>query len=379
MTRVVVGTRGSSAVPGFAGSTWVRLQYMLGFARLGIEACWVDRIDAIDPYAYPHSLDYLHLRFDRMARAFGFEDRYCIVVGDGARHLGMSREALERLASEAELLVNVSGHLPADSPLNGIPRRAYVDVDPGFTQIWALRWPEQLARHNHFFTVGQNVGRADFRIPIGEVAWTPMLPPVVLEQWPAHIDERAKRFTTVADWRASQFAEHDGQRYGGKRSEFERFIDLPRLSGQPVHLAMAVYQRDHDDLAMLLRHDWRVVDPFESAGDPESYREFIRYSRAEFSVAKHGYVLSNSGWISDRTACYLASGKPAIVQSTGFESALPVGQGLLAYSTVSEAAAAVAAVNGDYLAHCEAARELAARHFDSDRVLGAMLDRVGMS
>lgn len=379
MTKVIVATRGTSAVPEFAGSTWVRLQYVLGLARLGFDTYWVDRIDEIDPYAHPHSLDYLHRRFEQMARDFGFANRYCIVVGDGARHLGMSGASLEKLTSDTQLLVNVSGYLPKQSPLNRIPRRAFVDVDPGFTQIWALRWPMYLDRHNFFFTIGQNVGRPGFRIPAGSVSWHPILPPVVLDEWTANMDERARRFTTVADWRASQSAVHDGQTFGGKRSEFERFIDLPRISGQPIHLAMAIYQRDYEDLALLLRHDWRVVDPFESAGDPHSYREFIRYSRAEFSVAKHGYVLSNSGWISDRTACYLASGRPAIVQSTGLESELPVGEGLLTFSTIGEAAAAISAVNQDYASHCTAARRLAERHFDSDRVLGAMLEAVGLS
>jgi hypothetical protein len=210
------------------------------------------------------------------------------------------------------------------------------------------------------------------------VDWVPILPPVVLEHWPAHIDPACQRFSTVGDWRGSQYAVFEGESYSGKRREFLRFLLVPRKTRQPVEPALYVGFADSEDLELLLGNKWLVHDPFLCAGDPHSYREFIRYSRAEFSVAKGGYVKSNSGWVSDRTACYLASGKPALVQATGFERQLPTGLGLLTFRTLEEAVAGVEAINGDYLSHCQAARRLAEERFNSDVVLGSVLERVGL-
>jgi hypothetical protein len=317
-------------------------------------------------------------RFDRTARDFGFQDRYCVVYNGGEEYFGLTERASADLARDADLLVNISGYLPANSPLLQVPRRAYIDVDPGFTQIWAQEWDMGVNRHNFFFTVGQNVGRPEFKIPTRGVNWTPALPPVVLDQWPAYVDDRCQRFSTVADWRAPQSAGFEGEVYGAKREEFLRFLRLPLQVKQRIEIALCIHPSEHEDLRALVEHRWQLCDPCLWAGDPFSYREFIRYSRAEFSVAKSGYVKSNSGWVSDRTACYLASGKPALVQSTGFEGRLPTGKGLLTFRTPEEAVAGVAAINDDYLAHCAAARELAEKYFNSDVVLASVLERVGL-
>jgi len=233
-------------------------------------------------------------------------------------------------------------------------------------------------RHNFFFTVGQNVGTPEFTVPTRGIDWHPIVPPVVLDQWPPHIDETYQRISTIADWRGSQDAVFEGVYYGGKRDEFIRFLNVP-LEVQPrIELALFISQREYEDLRLLAQHKWHIEDPVFWAGDPHSYREFIQFSRAEFSVAKHGYVQSNSGWISDRTVCYLASGKPALVQSTGFEGRLPTGKGLLTFRTVEEAIAGIQAINDDYLAHCHAARQIAEAYCNSDIVLGAMLEQVGL-
>jgi hypothetical protein len=378
MPTVIVGTRDTSRFPAFAGSTWVRLQYLLGLRRLGVDAVWVDRLRAVDPLRHPHSLEYLVQRFDRTARDFGLRDRYCIVYDDGAHYFGMTEAQFRGLAAEADLLINISGHLPPGSPLLRVPRRAYVDVDPGFTQIWAHEHDMGFGRHNFFFTVGQNVGRPGFPIPTHGLDWQPILPPVALDAWPARVDERCRRFGTVADWRGSQEAVFEGQYYAGKRGEFIRFLRVPADAGQRLELALCIGEKDYEDIGLLIGQNWRVRDSYLYAGDPHSYREFIQYSRAEFSVAKGGYVKSNSGWVSDRTACFLASGKPALVQSTGFEWRLPAGRGLLTFRTAAEAVAGIEAINGDYLTHCRAARQLAEEYFSSDGVLGFMLERVGL-
>jgi hypothetical protein len=378
MPKVILGTRNTSGVPEFAGSTWVRLQYMLGLLRLGVDAYWVDRLSAIDALQPSHSLGYLMRRFDRTAWDFGFGDRYCVVYNGGERYFGLSERELLSLVRQTDLFINISGHLPSDSPLIKIARRAHVDVDPGFTQIWAQQVDMGLQHHDYFFTTGLNVGGPQFTIPTQGREWIPIVPPVALDAWPVMFDQRFERISTVADWRGSQNAVFDGEEYSGKRDEFLRVLRLPLETAQRFELALCIGAHDYEDLGLLCEHGWGVIDPYWFAGDPYSYREFIQFSRAEFSVAKGGYVRSRSGWVSDRTACYLASGKPALVQSTGFEEYLPVGRGLLTFRTLEEAVAGIQEINRDYSGHCQAARALAERYFDSDRVLGFILERVGL-
>jgi hypothetical protein len=378
MTKVILGTNETSAWPHFAGSIWVRLQYLLGLERLGVESFWVDRLAPPDPSKNLHSLEYLVERFDRTARDFGYHDRYCILYNEGERYFGLDEKELASLAHDADLLINIGGHLPPKSVLLDVRRKAYLDVDPGFTQMWAHQVDMNFARHDSFFTTGQNVGRDGFEIPTRGIEWLPTLPPVVLDLWPPCIDEGFQRIGTVADWRGSQDVIYEGEWYSGKREEFLGFLRVPTEAGREIELALLVGQEDYEDLGILLRHGWRVHDPYAYAGDPHAYREFIQRSRAEFSVAKRGYVRTQCGWVSDRTPAFLASGKPALVQSTGFEWRLPSGEGLLTFGTVQEAVDGLAAIEDDYLRHAEAARRLAEQHFDSDLVLGSLLERAGL-
>jgi hypothetical protein len=379
MPKIILATSGTSRIPEFAGSTWVRLQYLLGFQRLGFDVHWVDRIGSIDVSIYPHSLDYLMEKFRQLALQFGFGDRYCVIYNNGERYFGMSEERLDAITSESALLINISGLRKKPPPtLLRIPKRIYVDVDPGFTQIWAHEFTLATDIYHYFFTVGQNVGSPDFHIPLLGVDWQTILPPVVLDHWPACIDEDSVSFSTVADWRSSQDAMFGDEYYGGKREEFIRMLRVPRDSGQRIELALCIDEADCEDLCLLVGNEWVVRSPYRYAGDVWSYREFIQRSRAEFSVAKRGYIKSRSGWISDRTACYLASGKPALVQSTGFEEHLPAGHGLLTFSTAEDAILGIAEINRNYADHARNARKIAEDYFDSDRILGGMLDRVGL-
>jgi hypothetical protein len=384
--RAVVASPGASGLPEFAGNTWAFLQYVVGLDRLGVEAFWVDHQPKLDPRqpardrrAHPaedcHSIEYVTARFEAMARDFGFDDRYSILYDGGASASGLRPKELREAVEEADLLLNLGARLPAESPLLRIPRRVYVDLDPGFTQIWAHQIDMGFRDYDFFFTVGQNVGRADFGIPPLDIDWAPTVPPVVLDLWPAHIDPTCERLSTIADWHGSQYARFDGELYAGKREEFIRFLEVPRRAQRPIEIALNIGQHDHEDLGLLLENDWLVRDPYLYAGSLESYREFIRFSRAEFSVAKSGYVKSRCGWISDRTACYLASGKPALVQSTEFEEQLPSGHGLLTFRTVQEAVAGLEVIERDYVSHAHAAREIAEQYFDSGRVLSSLLER----
>ncbi len=376
---VLLRTQQWSSWPDFAGSTWVPMQYLLGFLRLGVDAFWVDQLNHVDPLKDAHSFDYLMHRFDSTAREFGFQDRYCVVYESGRQYFGLSRERVTELASKADLLLSISGKgLPKGLPFLEIPRRAYVDVDPGFTQLWALHGDMGLQQFNYFFTVGQCVGLPCFRIPTQGIEWRRILPPVVLDLWPPRIDENCSRFSTVADWWGSQHIRYEGELYGGKRDEFLRFAEVPRRARQKVEIALAIYPEDHKELGLLNRNLWKIKNPYMHAGDPHSYREFIQFSRGEFSVAKGGYVKSRSGWISDRTACYLASGKPVLVQSTELEECLPTGTGLLTFRTVDEALAGFEKIDSDYRSHCDAALDLARKHFDSDTVLRSILEQVGL-
>ncbi len=383
----VVASRGVSGLPEIAGNTWTFLQYVVGLDRLGVETFWVDHQPRLNPRlpaqkgrARPHedchSVDYVRQRFHEMAQAFGFDDRYCILYEGEATSFGMTEATLGDVAGEADLLLNIAGPLPSGSPLLRIGRRAYVDLDPGFTQIWAHQLDFGLGQYQFFFTVGQNVGRPEFRIPTLGIGWESIFPPVVLDLWPMHIDTSCERLSTIGDWHGSQYAQFEGELYRGKREEFIRFLAVPKRARRPIEVALCMFQHDYEDLGLLHRNEWIVRDPYLYAGDLASYREFIQFSRAEFSVAKGGYVKSRSGWFSDRTACYLASGKPAVIQSTQLEEHLPTGMGLLTFETVEEACAALEAVDGAYLEHCQAARRIAETYFDSSVVLASILDRV---
>ncbi len=381
MVKVIISTDNWSSWPDFGGATWVPMQYVLGFLKLGVEVYWVDHLKSIDPRLGGHSINYLVHTFDSTASEFGFQEQYSILIqnSDEQRFFGMPLERFQQLASEADLLVSISGTgLPKGSPLLRVPRRVYIDLDPGFTQVWAQQVDMGLEQYNYFFTVGQNVGRADFKIPTQDIRWQPIFPPVVLDFWPACIDENCQRFSTIADFWGKQWAKFEGKLHGGKREEFLRFIRVPVESKQRFEVALYYSQEDYEQLGLLNHNQWIILNPQLYAGNPLSYREFIQYSRAEFSVAKSGYVQLNTGWISDRTACYLASGKPAIVQSTGFEGFLPVGEGLLTFRTLEEAVAGIDAINRDYLRHCNVARQIAEQYFHSDLILSSLLERVGL-
>lgn len=377
--KVLIVTRDWASWPHFAGSTWVPMQYVLGFRQLGVEAFWIDHLGPVDPVEPLHGADYMIRRFAATAAEFGYADRWCVVQDGGRRFHGMDEARARAVVGEATMLLSLSGKgLPRALPLDRVPVRAYVDVDPAFTQIWALQTDMGLADYDLYFTVGLTLGRPGCRAPDLGLDWRPMLPPVALEAWPARIDARCARFSTVGDWWGNQMTGWDGECYAGKREEFLSLVDLPARSGKRLEIALSIYQGDHEDVGRLTRHGWTLLDPARAAGDPLAYRDFIARSRAEFSVAKSGYVKAQCGWISDRTVCYLASGKPALVQSTGFEPVLPAGLGLLTFRTPDEAVAGLHAIDADYLAHAHAARRLAEEHCDARRVLAGVLEHAGL-
>ena len=325
--------------PRNGGEAWVRLSYVLGFRQLGLDVSFVEEVDEASDDAVAWFRE---------------------IVPDGALVDRDGRALVGTPPDDGDLLVNVSGNLRNADLLRRWRRRAYVDLDPGFTQLWHADGLLDLGGHDVYFTVGENVGRGDCAIPTDGIEWRPTRPPVVLDDWP-QANGGFDRFTTVATWRTARVGG-----YGVKLDEFRKFASLPRRVEHPFELALAIHPAEEPDLALLDENGWRVVDP------PEDFRAYVQRSGAEFSVAQGVYVETRSGWFSDRTARYLASGKPALVQDTG--SPVPSGEGLLTFTTLEEAAAGADAIARDHERHARAARALAEEHLDSDRVLTRLLE-----
>jgi hypothetical protein len=284
------------------------------------------------------------------------------------------------MAPEATL-VNISGHLRTPSLLQAFRRRIMVDIDPGFTQFWHAQGlaGANVTGHDLYFTIGELIGTPGCPVPTSGIEWLPLKPPVVLDDWPALAPAGLDRFTTVSGWRAPFGPiEYEGRSYGLKHHEFRKLIELPRRSPQSFEIALSIHPADHEDREALLAHAWRLVDPQAVAGDPDAFRGYVRGSGAEFSVAQGVYVGTQCGWFSDRSTRYLASGRPVLVQDTGFSRTLPVGNGLVSFRTLNEAVAGAADIAARYEAHCEAARAIATEHFDSERVLTRFCEQAGI-
>jgi hypothetical protein len=361
--------------PRNGGEAWVRLSWVLGLQRLGFDVHFVERLPTRDPFGRQY--------FEEVVGAFGLERRAALLDGEGEALFGMGEAELAAIAGEAEILFNVSGHLDDGPILAAARRRVYVDLDPGFTQIWHAdpSLPFEVGGHDRYVTVGLNIGKVGCRVPRDGIEWIPTLPPVVLEEWPATPPPAGPfRFTTVATWR-SPYGQLPvaGRLAGLKHHEFRRVLELPaRVPAARFELALDIHAGDRADLEALRDRGWAVISPLEVAADPEALRSYLRGSGAEFSVAQGLYVEGATGWFSDRTAAYLASGRPALVQDTGVGSELPWGEGLLSFSSPEEAAAQARRIAADPERHAGAARAIAEEHLDSDRVLGRLLEAVGV-
>lgn len=366
------------------GATWTRMNWILGFKKLGFETYFVEQIapeNCVDAAGkkttFERSANLAY--FEEITKAFGIADSSALIENENLQSRGLALAQLLELADAAELLVNISGHLTLEPLLQKIRRKAYIDLDPGFTQFWhadpSINF--HLTPHDFYFTVGENIGTDQCTIPTGDIRWRPIRQPVVLEHWPMVKSQALSRFTTIASWRGPFGpVAYGGKTFGLKVHEFRKFIGLPARAPQRFEIALNIHPADRKDLDALKRNGWQIVDP-AVASNCSSFRGYIQDSEAEFSVAQGIYVETNSGWFSDRTVRYLASGKPALVQDTGFSRYLPVGQGLAAFSTLHEAIAGVQRIAADYEYHCHAARTLAETYFDSDKVLGKLLDEVG--
>ncbi len=346
--------------PGQGGATWAVLQYVLGLRALGHDVALVEPV----PSFAPPVVDY----FSAVVEAFDL-DAALLCEGET---VGLP---YAELARGCDLLLNVSGMLADEVLLASAGVRAYLDLDPAFNQLWHEDGIDMgFDRHDRFVTVGLALGDPSCPVPTGGRDWVRTPQPVVLDHWP--VAERTERdaLTTIANWRGYGSVELDGVHLGQKAHSLRPLFDLPERSGERFVLALAIHPDERPDLEALYRHGWELVDPAAVAGTPEAYAAFVRGSKAEFGVAKSGYVLSRCGWFSDRSVCYLASGRPVIAQETGFSAHLPAGEGLLPFTTADDVVAAIEAIDADYARHARAARALAEDVFDAAKVLPRLLE-----
>lgn len=377
--RVVVA--GSLAQrTGRGGHAWVFLQYLLGFSRLGHDVLFVDRLEPEMctgaggvPCSPERSRELRYLR-DTMA-AFGFADAFAAVVDGGSRSIGIERHSLLAWVRSADVVLDVMGYLRTQEVLDAAATKVFLDIDPGFTQMWCdLGLHDPRGSHDVYATFGANLGGASCAIPTCGIGWVTTRPPVVLDEWPVRGADR-RRLTSVCSWRGPYApVEYRGVTYGLRAHRLRGLAQLPACSALPLELALDIDDADACDARLLRDAGWRLADPREVAGDPASYRRYVQGSAGELMVAKDMYVRSKSGWFSDRSACYLASGKPVVAQDTGLGALYPVGKGLLIFDDVDGAAAAIDDLVAHYPRHARAARDLAESFFASEVVLPRLLD-----
>ena len=363
------------------GLAWHHLQYVMGFAQLGHDVYFVEDSDdfpaCYDPLTDSSSTDPSYgLRFatDAFARV-GLSDRWAYFDAHQGSWLGPAGGQALEVFRTADLIVNVSGVSPWRPWLTHAPARAFVDTDPVFTQIDHLTSQEKRSIASHytsFFSFGENIANGRSTVPDDGLPWQPTRQPVVLDAWPDSPGPAKGHFTTVMVWESYPAREYRGRRYGMKSSSFRDYVDLPGKTDSIMELAIGVPPQPR---AMLESKGWILRDPRGPSRDPWTYQQYIQQSKAEFGIAKHGYVVSRSGWFSERSAAYLASGRPILVQETGFSDWMRVDRGVVPFSSPEEARAAVEEINNRYTLHCRAAREIAEEYFDARRVLSKLLER----
>lgn len=372
-----------AGVPYQGGATWAVLQYLLGLRDLGHQVHFVETITskALTPSGANLAESLNAVYFQHVIKTFCLEQEATLLDPETMETLGSSYKELLDYAQRSDVLLNLSGLLNAAELMEPIPIRAYVDLDPGFTQLWHQIEDVDVgyAGHNQFVTIGHLIGQETCAVPTGGIEWVTTLQPIVLDYWPVAGRVTHEALTTIANWRGYGSIAYSGRFYGQKAHSLRPFFELPRKTLEKFILALAIHPDEKSDLEQMNRFGWQLLDPASHAGTPETYQLFVQGSKAEFGFAKSGYVEANCGWFSDRSICYLASGRPVIAQETGFSDFLPTGDGLLAYENMEDLLACISVLNGDYDHHCSSARQLAEDHFDSRIVLSDLLRNIGAS
>ncbi len=387
---IVLGFMGGCPI---AGVIWQHIHYIVGLQRLGHEVYYVEDTSnyPYNPVAFDINDDYSYAAqtLSKLAETYGFQGRwaYSARYKEPMEVAGMSREALVQLYKDADCALNICGSHDLNDELNLIRHLIYVESDPGVEQIkidlGESETIDYLKAHRHLFTFGENIGTPAFAVPTHGIQWLPTRQPVVTDLWcptdEAAAPDPAALFTTICNWSTSgkkDIVWRDSNYLWSKSLEFLRFVEAPRLSGEAFEMATDIKKDEEREL--FEKNDWRLVLPHDMSVDWDGYRDYIRNSKGEFTCAKDQYVRLNTGWFSDRTACYLAAGRPVITQETGFSAHYGGKEGLIAFSSMEEIVEGAAAIRADYKKHSRAALEIAREVFEAEKVLKSLLERAGV-
>ena len=379
MPTVVISPFNVVNFPEGGGHFWVYMQYAQGLRQLGCEVYWLENFRSSGDAEQDATV---LAAFSTRMKSYGLGDKFILHISRGkangpglpSEYVGMCPAEAEAIFERADLLLNFHyGISPA--LLARFQRTALVDIDPGSLQFWISRGQLAVPPHDCYFTTGETVGTPAARFPDCGLKWIHVRPAVCLERWPYVFDPQAEAFTTVSSWDGGDWIVDGEEVYENtKRMSFLQFADLPRLAKQPLELALFLRtDQDAADRRFMEGLGWRIRPSRDLTKTPERYQSYIQASRGEFSCAKPSCLKFQNAWVSDRTLCYLASGKPVVVQNTGASAFLPNGDGMFRFSTLAEAAEGLAAVNADYERHCQAARQIAEAYFDAKQVLGRIL------
>lgn len=366
--------------PHQGGATWAVLQYALGLRELGHEVAIIEPIQptSLRPCGAQLAESINAQYFHAVVKQFELDSSALVLMGT-RETFGSEYGELLHIAKGADLLINISGMLTDEALIRPIPVRVYLDLDPAFVQLWHTQGINmRFANHSHFVTIGQNIGRPECRVPTCGVNWLTTLQPVVLSHWHQSVEPIQPVLTTVANWRGYGSIEFEGTFFGQKAHSIRRLIQLPTSLDVPVQIALDIHPDEEKDLRALQENNWHVVNPQTVASTPNEYRRFIQRSWAELGLAKHGYVEAHCGWFSDRSACYLASGRPVLAQDTGLTGTFMDRPGLFSFRTIEDVVAGVDELKQDYAGNCRGAREIAQEHFRSDLVLTRLLKAVSV-
>jgi hypothetical protein len=384
---IVMGFMGSMPI---AGVIWQHIHYIVGLQRLGHEVYYIEDSARLpyNPQTFEvgDGYDYAAQVLAQLAAEFGFERHW----GYCARYLaeqptaGLRLTKIRQLYREADAILNVCGTQEFNDDLLSSDRILYVESDPGVEQIKVDKSTQStidyLGQHRALFSFGENIGTDRFPVPLHNLRWLPTRQPVATDLWKTRRAPRATAlFTSIANWSTSGLKDIEwrGDKYlWSKSREFLRFVAAPKKSGEPFELATDI--KDKKTRARFVQNNWRFESPHEMSVDYWSYRDYIRRSKGEFTVAKDQYVRLHTGWFSDRSACYLAAGRPVITQQTGFTDHYGKGGGLFAFNSLGEIAEAVSEINADYKRHSRAAYALACEIFEAEKVVGDLLLRAGI-
>jgi len=384
MRIVVTGLLGQFP---FGGVVWDYVQYLLGFHALGHDVYYLEDSGSwpYDPLNKTVSADcsYNVDFLQRMMTGFGLGDRWIYRNAADGIYYGAGEKLARELLKDADLLLNVSTASWLEDYDVRVKHQMFIDGDPMFNQIGLIgdnnNYSRRLRAHDSHFTFGLKIGDPDCLVPDTGIVWKKTLQPIALDWWPLQSSIHGGDYTTVMNWASYQPREWEGKPYGQKDLEFEKFIDLPLHTPQKLVMAMGQGIGSKRPTQLLREKGWTILEPDEVIPDHHTYRDFLKNSKAEWSVAKHGYVAARTGWFSCRSACYLALGRPVLVQDTGWSDHLPNGEGLLPFKTMDDCVKGIARIDKDYAAHQKAARAFAEKYLDAKIVCHDLLVQASLA